>query len=297
MDHVLCDSSGITLQTSIHDGSDYSASFLKSFLPAYNIVNLSADLSTVSDRFKAIQFAADASLAISGSGASWSDALSQKLAATSSSSIQAVQPACEERQSRGSEPCASPAESTSSNHHTGECGCPPERTESASSRLMRSYGNLFVQRKRLAGRRNLAGRTLRKGDRENCFRNHECYLEASRQAILKKLALRNKSKRRLLRCAWKPKPVLRKVKSLARPRSRPSRSLKVAESVEQDQDLESRFVALQRLVPGGSNMDTSSLLDETADFVMFLQMQVQSMQALASALDAQQARMPEFSAS
>ncbi|URD94779.1 phy rapidly regulated [Musa troglodytarum] len=50
-------------------------------------------------------------------------------------------------------------------------------------------------------------------------------------------------------------------------------------------EVEARVRALQRLVPGGEELGTERLFEETADYIEALQVQVSAMRALACLLD------------
>lgn len=284
MDLVESDSSGIPLTSSVNDISSYAASYLESFLPAYQMVNQSP-ISGVADRYRAIKFAADASLALTATGASWSDALSKMLVGASERNNSA---AAEEDFSSNEVEFSrrSDAGLSSSEASISSCEQSPDldgndlREHSGSSEPAKCGRKLGVDSRnlrngvaggRLAALQRLAGRRARR----NLARHRRLSHDASRLAILRTLSTICKSKRR--QGSTKPRAVVRKVKSLAKSRRRLPTGPKPAERVvEPEQRFEDGLAALQRLVPGGSNMDAALLLDEAADFVIFLKLQVQA---------------------
>ncbi|CAM6122033.1 unnamed protein product [Calypogeia fissa] len=305
MDLVDSDTSGIplTTSTSIGDGgvpsSSYAMSYLESFLPAYEMVNQST-VSGVADRYRAIKFAADASLALVASGASWSDALTKTLVEDSdrgdfSGGDEFLRSGSSILSSSSSEASIS-SQDRFPDLDGSNFFCDPSGSsfETVSSSLGRKLGahNLSHRNHGLGGRsmpvlQRFGGTAAARNWRRNHQRHHQHSRDADRLAILRSLSSKCKSKRRLLRRSSKPKAVLRKVKSLARSRRRlpvfPTKSVeRIVEPSEQM--FENGLAALQRLVPGGSNMDADVLLDEAADFVVFLKLQVQALQSVANAV-------------
>ncbi|CAD5173367.1 unnamed protein product [Musa acuminata subsp. malaccensis] len=61
--------------------------------------------------------------------------------------------------------------------------------------------------------------------------------------------------------------------------------LGVGANEEEAVEVEARVRALQRLVPGGEELGTERLFEETADYIEALQVQVSAMRALACLLD------------
>lgn len=59
----------------------------------------------------------------------------------------------------------------------------------------------------------------------------------------------------------------------------------VADVAEEKEEIEDRVRALQRLVPGGEEMEVERLFEETADYIEALREQVGVMRALACLLD------------
>jgi hypothetical protein len=59
----------------------------------------------------------------------------------------------------------------------------------------------------------------------------------------------------------------------------------VADVAEEKEEIENRVRALQRLVPGGEEMEVERLFEETADYIEALREQVGVMQAIACLLD------------
>jgi sirohydrochlorin ferrochelatase len=59
----------------------------------------------------------------------------------------------------------------------------------------------------------------------------------------------------------------------------------VADVAEEKAEIENRVRALQRLVPGGEEMEVERLFEETADYIEALREQVGVMRALACLLD------------
>lgn len=297
MDLADSDSSGLHLTASVDDVlSSYSASYLESFLPAYQMVNQSA-ISGVADRYRAIKFAADASLALTATGASWSDSLGKMLVGSSEgSSLSECLSSDEAEFSRRTDAAglSSPAASISSREQSpGLDGNDLHESSGPfdTARWGRRVGVNFVNQRnalsasgRMSVVQRLAGRGGRKAWRS---RNRRLARDASRLAILRTLTSKSKGKRRTFRSfSKKPRAVVRKVKSLAKSRRRlPSASRAVVEwTGEPEQRFENGIVALQRLVPGGSSMDAAVLLDEAADFLLFLQLQVQALQSVANAV-------------
>ncbi|CAM6096013.1 unnamed protein product [Calypogeia fissa] len=303
MDLVDSDTSGIplTTSTSMGDGgvpsSSYAMSYLESFLPAYQMVNQST-ISGVADRYRAIKFAADASLALVASGASWSDALTKTL--VEDSDRHDFSGDDEFLRSGSSILSSSSLDASISSQDRfpdvdGSNLCEPSGLfETVSSSWGRKLGahNLSHRNHGLGGRsmpvsQRFGGRAAARNWSRNHQRHHQHSRDAGRLAILRSLSSKCKSKRRLLRRSSKPKAVLRKVKSLARSRRRlPIFPTKTVERIVEpsEQRFENGLAALQRLVPGGSNMDADVLLDEAADFVVFLKLQVQALQSVANAV-------------
>ncbi|CAM6089623.1 unnamed protein product [Calypogeia fissa] len=304
MDLVDSDTSGIplTTSTSMGDGgvpsSSYAMSYLESFLPAYQMVNQST-ISGVADRYRAIKFAADASLALVATGASWSDALTKTLVEDSGRHEFSGD---DEFLRSGSSILSSSslgASISSQDRFPDVDGsnflCEPSGLfETVSSSWGRKLGahNLSHRNHRLGGRsmpvsQRFGGRAAARNWSRNHQRHHQHSRDAGRLAILRSLSSKCKSKRLLSRRSLKPKAVLRKVKSLARSRRRlPIFPTKTVERIVEpsEQRFENGLAALQRLVPGGSNMDADVLLDEAADFVVFLKLQVQALQSVANAV-------------
>ena len=54
---------------------------------------------------------------------------------------------------------------------------------------------------------------------------------------------------------------------------------------DEEVEIERRVKALQRLVPGGEQMETDALFEETADYIEALRGQVNAMRALAEFMD------------
>lgn len=291
MDLVDSDASAIPVEARAGDvSSSYAASYLESFLPAYEKVNQSADISGVADRYRAIRFAADASLALVASGANWSDALGKMLVDVSERN----ELSNEGEFLRSSESGLSSSEASissreSSPHLDSNDLCEPSASTETVSWGRKLRADPLSHRNGLPGRsmsvlQRFAGRT---GAR-NWSRSQRHSRDAGRLAILTSLSRKCRSKRRLLRRSLKPRAVVRKVKSLAKNRRRVSVVVPVkpveCPVIEPEQRFENGLLALQRLVPGGTNMDADVLLDEAADFVVFLKLQVQALQSVANAV-------------
>ncbi|KAJ4787703.1 basic helix-loop-helix (bHLH) DNA-binding superfamily protein [Rhynchospora pubera] len=64
----------------------------------------------------------------------------------------------------------------------------------------------------------------------------------------------------------------------------------VADVAEEKEEIEDKVRALQRLVPGGEEMEVDRLFEETADYIEALREQVGVMRALACILDGMESR-------
>lgn len=290
MDIMESDGS-IQLTTSVDDiSSSYATSYLESFLPAYQMVNQSA-ISGVADRYRAIKFAADASLALTASGASWSDALSKMLAEVSEGTASLDVASSNEdeflgRSDAGPDALASANSSREQSPmlDSNDICEPSSFSETVSWGRKLGSNSLNHTRPSSGGRMSVYLRFAGRGGRKNLSRNQKLSRDLSRLAILRTLSSKCKNKRRLCKSASKPKAGVRKVKSLARSRRRLPSFAKPLVFGAPEQRLENGLAALQRLVPGGSNMDAAVLLDEAADFVMFLKLQVHALQSVANAV-------------
>ncbi|GLJ31628.1 hypothetical protein SUGI_0635190 [Cryptomeria japonica] len=86
--------------------------------------------------------------------------------------------------------------------------------------------------------------------------------------------------RSLMRSAYRPwNAFSSKMNSVRRLRRSSPRS-----RGDEEESVQSRIKTLRTLVPGSRRLDTPLLLEEVADYIMALKMQVQSMQALTSHL-------------
>lgn len=73
--------------------------------------------------------------------------------------------------------------------------------------------------------------------------------------------------------------------------------------VQEDQDdqnkeelLETKIVALQRIVPGGETLGVEKLFEETADYILALQCQIKAMKVLTNFIEALEKAKSKFGA-
>ncbi|CAL9205245.1 transcription factor bHLH149-like [Musa acuminata AAA Group] len=150
---------------------------------------------------------------------------------------------------------------------------PPENKWRTGARE-RAYRSRLLEALRAAGERRASGPRAVKEAADSALA-----LTARGQSRWSRAVLLRRRSRLLVRAGGR-------IRRRKRPRRRPVGPTPGTGQPEEGKKVRDRLRALGRLVPGCENLSTASLLEEAADYVAALEMQVKTMRTLADDLSA-----------